>query len=351
MTMDLDFFRRLCESPAPTGFEGPLRTIVRERLEPIGRPEADPLGNVWIRSGGDGPQIVAVAHGDQIGLVITWVDDQGFLSFERIGGVDRQLLPGRRLTIHAAAGPVQGVVGRRPTHFIPADERGKAPEFHEQYIDIGASSRKEALKRVSVGDPVTFAADFLELAPGVVASQACDDRAGVYAACRALELYAAEPAASCLTTVITVHEETTFLGARAQAHRLRPDVVLVIDADFATDQPDVDVKKAGGEVKLGAGPVLARGTGSNHRLLDRAQKIAKRAGIRCQVRASGGATNTDADELMAAGRAATLSIGIPMRYMHSPYEVVNIDDIEATAELVAAIARDLADIDDEEFLW
>lgn len=349
--MDLEFFRRLCESPAPTGFEGPLRTLVRERMSAVGRPESDPLGNVWIRSGSDGPQIVAVAHGDQIGLVITWIDEQGFLSFERIGGVDRQLLPGRRLTIHSVGGPVQGVVGRRPTHFIPSEERGKAPEFHEQYIDIGATSRKDALRRVAVGDPVTFAADFVELAPGVVACQACDDRAGVYAVCRALELYSADPAASCLTTVITVHEETTFLGARAQTHRLRPDVVIVVDADFATDQPDVDVKKAGGEVKLGAGPVVFRGTASNHKLHQRAVKTAKRAGIPIQIKAAGGAMSTDADELMAAERAATLSLGIPMRYMHSPYEVVHTADLEATAELVAAIARDLAGIDDQEFLW
>jgi putative aminopeptidase FrvX len=352
MACDVEFLRALTQAPGPTGFEGPVRTVVRDRFSPIADPQADPLGNVWARVAGDGGlEIAAVAHADQIGLIVTYVDDKGFLSFGRIGGVDRQLLPGHRVAIHTAAGPVDGVVGRKPTHFIPQEERGKAPEFHEQYIDIGASGREAALERVAIGDPVTFAPGFLELSKDIFATQACDDRAGVYVACRALEEYAAKPGAASFTAIATVHEETTFMGAKSQTQRLRPDVVIVIDGDFATDQPDVDVKKAGGEVKLGGGPVLARGTGSNEALLRRTFDVARREGIPFQVKAAGGAMSTDADELMAAGTAATLSLGLPMRYMHAPFEVLRGDDLEASVSLIVALVHDLDGADPATFLW
>lgn len=351
MACDVEFLRTLTQAPGPTGFEGPVRAVVRARLAPFAEPQADPLGNVWARVAGHGGlEVAAVAHADQIGLIVTYVDENGFLSFSRIGGIDRQLLPGHRVAIHAERGPVDGVVGRKPTHFIPQEERGKAPEFHEQYIDIGATSKQSALERVAIGDPVTFAPGFLELSPDVFATQACDDRAGVYVICRALQEYAGRPAAAAFTAVATVHEETTFMGAKSQAHTLRPDVVIVVDGDFATDQPDVDVKKAGGEVKLGSGPVLARGTGSNEALLRRALEVARREGIPHQVKAAGGAMSTDADELMAAG-AATLSISLPMRYMHAPFEVLRGDDLEAAVALIVAIVRDLDGAEPAAFLW
>jgi len=352
MTCDVDFFRALTQAPGPTGFEGPVRAVVRERLAPLVEPQADPLGNIWARVAGQGGlEVAAVAHADQIGLIVTYVDEHGFLSFHDIGGIDRQLLPGHRVVVHTERGPVDGVVGRKPTHFIPKDEQGKAPELHEQYIDIGAVSRETALERVAVGDPATFAPGFFELSPGVFATQACDDRAGVYVACRALEEYARKPSGASFTAVATVHEETTFMGAKSQGHHLRPDVLIVLDADFATDQPDVEIKKAGGEVKLGGGPVLARGTGSNEVLLRRALEGARRENIPYQVKAAGGAMCTDADELMAAGRAATLSISVPSRYMHSPLEVVRGDDLEAAVALIVALTRDLDGVSTADFLW
>jgi putative aminopeptidase FrvX len=352
MACDVGFLRALTQAPGPTGFEGPVRAVVRDRLSGSAQPQTDPLGNVWASVGdAGGLEVAAVAHADQIGLILTYVDDKGFLSFSRIGGVDRQLLPGHRVAIHTAGGPVNGVVGRKPTHFIPVEDRGKAPEFHEQYIDIGAASRDAALERVAIGDPITFAPGFLELSNDVFATQACDDRAGVYVACRALEEYARKPAAARFTAIATVHEETTFMGAKSQTHRLRPDVVIIIDGDFATDQPDVDVKKAGGEVTLGGGPVLARGTGSNEALLRRTMAVAGREKIPYQVKAAGGAMSTDADELMAAGTAATLSIGLPMRYMHAPFEVLRGDDLEATVSLIVALTRDLDGATSDDFLW
>lgn len=345
MPVDLEFLRSLCLSPGPTGFEAPVQEVVRRRLAGGAKPHGDPLGNLWAEHGPEGgPHVVVVGHADQIGLIVTFIDEHGFVYFDRIGGVDRGLLPGREFTIHAAGGPVRAVGGRRPTHIIPEEERGKAPEIREQFLDIGARTRDDALARVAVGDPITFAGDFIELGSGICASRALDNRAGVYVAFRGLELYRERGGGAHYVAVSSVHEETTSMGARALAHRLRPQVMIVVDGDFASDTPAADAKKLGGEIRLGGGPALGRGAGSNVRLVALAEETAASESIAVQFKAYGGETSTDADELMAAGEAATLSLGVPMRYMHSPYEVVDGDDVEAAARLVAALAVKIGEV-------
>ena len=340
MTDHIDLLRTLCLTPGPTGFEAAVQDVVRRRLAPLGEAGGDPLGNVWLGVGPeDGPLVGIAAHADQIGLIVTHVDEQGYVFVERIGGLAPLLVPGRHFVIHGREGAVHAVGGRKPSHIIPMDERRTAPELHEQFLDIGAGGRDEALARIAVGDPVTFTPDFIELSPGVVATQALDDRAGLYAMIRALELYAEAPGAARLTGFATVHEETTFMGAKALALRLRPDVLIVLDGDFCSDTPAADAKELAGEVKLGAGPVISRGAGSSERLVALAREVAAAEGVPVQIKAYPGETETDADELMAAGTAATLTVGLPMRYMHSPFEVAHLDDLEAAARLVAALAR------------
>ncbi len=351
MATDLDLLRELCAAPAPTGFEAPAQEIVRRRLAALTEPQGDPLGNVWGTVVANGsPNVVVTAHNDQIGLIVTYVDEHGYVSFDKIGGVDPQLLPGRNLVIHTAKGMVNGVVGRKPSHKMSKEERAKAPDLSDQWLDLGAATRDEALALVRIGDPITFPAHFVPLANARYASPAVDNRAGVYVCLRALEHYAAAPAAAGLTVLTTVHEETTFMGAKAMAMRWQPDVIMVIDVDFASDDPGMDAKKLGGEVKLGAGPVIHRGAGSNHALVDLALEVAAAEGIPVQVKAIPGNTSTDAEEFMAAGQAATLSFSIPVRNMHSAFEVFQPDDAEAGALLAAAVTRRLADGWDRERL-
>jgi putative aminopeptidase FrvX len=337
----IDLLQHLCLAPGPTGFEAPVQEVVRERLQALAPVEGDPLGNVWARVGADDgrPLVAVAAHADQIGLIVTHVDAHGYVFVERIGGVAPALVPGRHFVIHGRGGDVHAIGGRKPTHIIPAADRDKAPPLQEQFLDIGARDREAALQRIAVGDPVTFTPDFVELSPGVVATQALDDRAGLYALIRALELYAERPGEAALAGFATVHEETTFMGAKALSRRLRPDVLVVLDGDFCSDTPAADAKELAGEVKLGAGPVVSRGAGSNAGLVRLALEVAAVEGVAVQVKAYPGQTDTDADELMAAQGAATLSIGLPMRYMHSPFEVACLDDLEGTARLVAALAR------------
>lgn len=344
MATDLDLLRNLCAAPAPTGFEGPVQELVRRRIASVAEPQGDPLGNVWGTVTGHGaPRVVVTAHADQIGLIVTYVDENGYVFFDRIGGLDAQLLPGRHVIVHGAKGPVDGVVGRKPSHKMTKEERAKAPELSDQWLDLGCSSGDEALQLVQIGDPITFPPAFVQLAQGRRASPAFDNRAGVYACLRALEHYAQAPAAADLTALLTVHEETTFMGAKAMAMRWQPDVIIVVDVDFASDDPGLDAKKLGGEVKLGAGPVIHRGAAGNLALTDLAIQVAKDAGIPVQIKALPGGTSTDAEELMAAGTAVTLSFSIPLRNMHSAFEVIQPEDAEAGAELAAALTRRLAD--------
>lgn len=344
MATDLDLLRELCAAPGPTGFEAPAQEVFRRRVSALATPEGDPLGNAWASVfPGGAPHVVVTAHNDQIGLIVTYVDEKGYISFERIGGIDAILLPGRALVVHTAGGPVNGVVGRKASHKMTAEERGKAPELSEQWLDIGASSRDEALALVSIGDPITFPAAFVPLANERYASPAFDDRAGVYVCARALEHYFAAPAAARLTALATVHEETTSMGAKAVAARWRPDVMIVVDVDFASDDPGADPKKVGGEVKLGGGPVIHRGAASNHALVELAREVAAAEGIAVQIKAAPGRASTDADELMASGETAVLSLSIPLRNMHSAFEVIQPSDAEAAARVVAGLARRLAD--------
>jgi len=345
MTADIALLRDLVAASGPSGFEQPVQEVVRRRVATFAAPDTDLLGNVTATFNAAGaPRVVVAAHADQIGLQVTWVDEQGFVYFDKLGGVDPLLLPGRAVVVQGREGPVDGVVGRRPTHLIPEPERGKAAEICEQWIDIGAPDRAAALSRVACGDPIIFNPHFAELGGGVIAGPALDDRCGLYIALRALELYAAAPGAASLTVLSTVQEETRYMGAHVQARRLQPDCVFVVDADFATDQPQVEPRRAGGEVTLGAGPAIGRGGGSNPRLSAFFGEVAAAEGIALQFKAYPGDTQTDNELLQTAGAGtAAVNVGVPVRYMHSPHEVAHVDDLEATARLVAAVVRRLGE--------
>ncbi|HJW75351.1 MAG TPA: M20/M25/M40 family metallo-hydrolase [Thermoleophilia bacterium] len=343
-TLDLDFLRDLCLAPGPSGYEEPVQQVVARRARGFAEVESDALGNVLAHAGaGAPPHVLIAAHADQIGAVVTSIDEHGFLLLDKIGHLEPDLLPGKSLVVWTAAGPVEAVAGHRPWYAVQHRPAEKKPStIDEHWLDIGAQSREEALSLVAIGDPVTFAPRFAELAGGRYASPALDDRAGVYVAFRALELVAAERPAARLTAVATLGEETVFLGARALAASARPDVVIAVDVTFASDHPSVGPKELRGRVDLGAGPVLERGTFLNKRLFRLACDVADDEGIPVQVHASGGETLTDADELMVAASAATMLVSVPVRYMHSPAEVVHGDDVEATARLLAALCRRIA---------
>ena len=341
MAPDVGLLRDLVTAFGPSGFEQPAQEVLRRRVAPVAAPETDVLGNVvaTVNPGG-APSLVVAAHADQIGLQVTWVDEHGFVYFDKLGGIDHLLLAGRAVVIQGREGAVDGVIGKRPTHLIAEAERGKAADLCDHWIDIGAPDREAALARIAVGDPIVFAPHFVELAGGIVAGRALDDRAGLYVVARALELYAAAPGAAALTGLSTVQEETRYMGAHVQARRQRPDCMIVVDAEFATDQPEVEPRRVGGAALLGGGPVLGRGGAGNPALLALFREVAAAGDIAVQIKAFPGDTQTDSEYLQTAGGgAAAINVGLPVRYMHSPHEVAHLDDLEAAAHLVAAVAR------------
>jgi len=338
MSFDLEFLRELSETPGVSAYERHVQKAVGRRVAEYGAIEYDALGNLAVTVNEHGsPHVLVTAHVDQIGLVVTHVLDDGFLQFEKVGILDPVLLPGHRVTVHAVGGQVTGVVCRPPTHLLTEAQRGTAPDIRQQRIDIGAKSREEALGRVAIGDPATFWSEFISMGDDLVAGPALDNRAGVYAAVRALELYAAAPGPARFTVATTVREETTFLGAKALAGRPLPDFLVVIDGDFACDYPGVEPDQVRGRFTLGSGPVINRGAGGSEAMFDLARQTAESCQMEYQVKADPYNTNTDADESLALPRLGALSLGYAIRYAHSPYEVVSAADLESLAHLVSQL--------------
>jgi putative aminopeptidase FrvX len=345
VAIDVDFLRALSSAPGVSGYEEPVQRLVRDRLAGVAEPEIDAFGDVLAEvNKGATPQVLVTGHADQIGFIVTYIDDDGFVYFAAVGGWDPTLTQGREYVIQGRGGPVTAVSGKRPTHLIPRDERRQAPDLKDQWLDIGAAGRQDAEARVAPGDPVSVRASLLELSADVFSGPALDDRVGVYVAVRALELYASAPGPAALLALSTVGEETVGLGARGQALRLHPQCTIVVDGDFASDQPELDAKKAHGLCVSGKGPVIARGSCSNKKLFALACEVARAEGIPFQVKAYTAPTQTDTDELQVRPDVANLNLGVPMRYMHSPFEVVQGKDVEWTAQLVAALARRLGEV-------
>jgi putative aminopeptidase FrvX len=333
----------LLRAPAPSGYEGPASDVWRGAAS-FASLSTDALGSSVARIGGEGaaPLLAVVGHIDEIGLVITHVDEKGFLYFAPIGGWDAQILIGQRVQVQTKAGAVPGVVGRKPIHLLKEEQRKKVVELRDMHIDVGATDEEEALNRVRIGDPVVIAADPVRLAGGRLISRSLDNRLGAYVALEALRrVHERGGFAGQMAAVAAVQEEIGSKGAATTAFSLEPDLALAVDVTHATDAPGVEEKELGRH-PLGSGPVIGRGSTLSPRIFELLSETAERLDAPHSVEASGRATWTDADaiQISRAGIPAGL-ISIPLRYMHSPVEMVDLADVEATVELVAAFASAL----------
>ena len=342
----LEFLEKLLDAPSPSGYEQPAQRIFRDYVGPFcDELTTDVMGNVFGRITGRGKnptRVMIVAHTDEIGLQVKYIDDKGFIYFAAVGGVDAHLTPGKRVNIHTAAGPLAGVIGKKPIHLMDAKDRETVVKLESQYIDVGAADKKEALKLVKVGDAVTFGSEFIRLQGERVASRGFDDKAGCFVVAEVLRLVAAsskKPAVD-LYGVSSVQEEIGLRGGTTSCYTVNPDVGICVEVDFATDQPDVE-KKHNGEVALGKGPILARGANINQHLFNLLSKTAEKEKIAIQHTASPRATGTDANVMqISRGGVATALVKIPLRYMHTPVETISLADLEnAAALIVATLAR------------
>jgi endoglucanase len=341
----LDFFRRLLAAPGPNGDERRAARVWREYASTFcDDVRVDAVGSSWARIGGEGgPRIVAMGHIDEIALVVSHVDDEGYVWFGQAGGWDGNILPGQRARILGRDGDVVGVVGKKAIHNQSPEERDKAPKLKDLWIDIGARDGDEARARVRVGDPAVLEQPVIDLGEGRIASRACDNRCGAFVAVEAARLLAQDGADVAYTAVATVAEETNFLGAYTSAYALEPDAGIAVDVGNATDYPTTE-KRENGDVRLGRGPSVTRGAGVHAALTELVLEVADAEGIPLQLEPPlRGQSYTDGDAMQVSrGGVPVTVISVPLRYMHSPNELLDVADLEATARLVAAIARRLA---------
>lgn len=330
---------KLLRTAGPSGYEAPAAAVWREAAKAFASLSADGIGSSVARIGEASPLLAVVGHIDEIGLVVRHIDEKGFLWFAPIGGWDPQILVGQRVEVQGRNGPVPGVAGRKPLHLLDAEARKKVVELKGLHIDVGAADREEAAELVRVGDPVVIASEPLHLAGGRTVSRSMDNRLGAYVALEALRrCHERGSLEASFAAIAAVQEEIGLYGARTSTFAVRPDLAVVVDVTHATDAPGIDEKELGSHT-LGSGPVLYRGANLSPQVFELLVETAEEAGIEHTVGATGNSTGTDADAVQfARSGVPTGLVAIPLRYMHSPVEMVDLADVEATVELVAAFA-------------
>jgi len=336
----IELVRRLATSVGVSGFEDPVKMLLEETVSALGYSTmTDNLGSLIARKPGDGPRVMLVAHMDEIGMVVRYVDDKGYIYVTSVGGVNPRTLPGARLMVWSDSGPLEAVVAEKPVHLMREDERKEAPTIEKITLDPGLDP-EEVKRKVKVGDPVSFKPNFTVLSPSRVASKSLDDRLG----CAAL-LLAAQALRSCepsidLYIVFSVREEMGLEGARTAAYKISPEIAIAVDVTHAGDYPMMEEKQA--PARLGQGPVISRGAPLDKGLTTMLIKTAEEAGIKYQLEAEGGRTGTDIDivRLNKDGVKSAL-VSIPLRYMHTPSEIGDVNDVEAAAKLLTLLVEKL----------
>ena len=337
------FLKRLLDAPAPSGFETVAARVWRTEAESFGaKVTVDVAGNSMAEVNPGGyPTIMLDGHIDEIGVIIQYIDDDGYLYIAPIGGWDPQVLIGQRIRFAGNEGDVLGVIGKKPIHLMKSEEREKVSKFTDMWVDIGAANRAEAEARVSIGDPGVVDSRTLDFPNDRIVSRSIDDRIGAFIVLEALRRYAEKPGAARVVAAATTQEEIAWHGGGALVctNCINPQVAIVVDVTFATDHPNVE-KKEIGEHKMGGGPIISRGALISpvvHRIL---RETAKASNIAHVVHAVGRDTSTNADAIhIAREGVATGLVSIPNRYMHSPNEMVSLVDVDNAATLLADFCR------------
>jgi putative aminopeptidase FrvX len=337
-----DLLQKLLTAPGPPGHESQPARVWRDAAEAFAdEVTTDKLGTTVARVNGRGdrPLMAVVGHIDEIGLLVSHVTDKGYLHVVQSGGWDAQVLVGQRVEVHTRDGVVPGVVGRKPPHLTDPEERKKAAQLKNLHVDIGAKDGDEARSMVKPGDQLVIAAEPLDLPNGRVASRALDNRLGVYVAIEvARRVKEAGGGAGPVAGVAAVQEEIGAHGARVMAYGLEPDLAIVVDVTHATDAPGVEPGELG-EHGLGGGPVITRGAIVSSAVNDLLDEVAAAEGIECTTEPGGSQTGTDADVIhLSRTGVPSAVVSIPLRYMHSPVELVDLADVEATIKLITALA-------------
>lgn len=339
----IELLRELIGTASPSGFEWGIQEVLRRRMQPVcDEVRSDVHGNViGVVNAGSPMRVMISGHCDEIGFMIMHIDEKGYLYFASVGGVDPAVISGQRVMVHAKDGAVFGVIGRKPIHLLEVEERGKPLKMHELFIDIGATKKKDAEKRVAVGDYATIDVGLREMCNGLVAGRGFDDRAGAFVVVETLRRLKDKKLKVAVYGVTSVQEEIGLRGAHTSAYGIDPHVGIAVDVGFASDFPGCDPKRTG-ECVLGKGPTLHRGPNINPVLSRLMEASAKKHKIAFQVTAEPRATGTDANAMQVnRSGVATALVSIPNRYMHTPVEVISLEDLENTSRLLAEFLSEL----------
>ncbi len=341
----LEFLKNMIEIMSPSGFEEEVVSVWKQRTGAFSKKiETDIHGNcIACLNGQVKPKIMLAGHIDEIGYMVKYIDKEGYLYFSLIGSIDLHLVPGQRVQIKTKKGKVLGVIGKKPIHLIEEKERTKVADIEQLWIDIGTNNEQQSKDIVEIGDIAVPAVGFEFLKDDKVVGRGFDDKAGAFAVSEALRLLSQEKFKASVYGVATVQEEIGLRGATTSAYGISPDIGIAVDVAFATDFPGIDKRKAG-EISIGSGPVIARGPNINHKVFELMIASAKEEKIPYQITGIPRATGTDANviQLTRAGVATGL-IGIPLRYMHTPVELVSLTDIENTVKLLRAFVLRVTD--------
>lgn len=338
------FLIELLNARSPSGYEDEAHRVIDRYLKPFAdKYSKDAMGNriATINEKGD-PVLMLAGHMDELGFIIKYIDKDGFLYFDTIGGHDRIMISGRRVNILTAKGIVKGVTGKRAVHLMNIEDRNKVPNLEAMWIDIGVESKKDALKLVCIGDVATYDHDFEFINGSIGTARAFDNKSGAYVVSETFRRLAKlKQLTAKVVTVTTAQEEIGTRGAITSTYAVNPHIAIAIDVGHATDHPDCDKRKFG-ETKLGFGPIICRGANINpfvHKLL---VSCAKKGKIPYQLEADPRPTGTDARSIQIGRQGvATGLVSIPLRYMHTPSEVVDLKDIENTIKLLVIFAKAL----------
>ncbi len=336
-----DFLKRLVDTPSPSGYEQRVQRVFRDRVSGFASDvRTDLLGNVFATVNPSGsPRIMLAGHADEIGFQIRYIDEDGMLFFGSIGGHDVVVTVGQRVAVHTTGGPVLGVLGRKAIHLLDADERSKMPKLDDLWIDIGVKDRAEAESIVAIGDSVTYDHELERLRGNLCVARSFDDKMGVFVVAETLRLLSTRQLKAAVVGVSTVQEEIGIRGGHTSAFGVDPLIGIATDVGHSTDYPGGDKKKQG-DMRLGRGPQITRGANINPVVFDLLVKTAKELKVPYQVQAAPGGTGTDANALqLSRAGVATGLVSVPLRYMHTPNEIMNLDDIENAAVLIAGFCE------------
>ncbi len=339
----LAFLKKLMSTPSPSGYEREAQDVVREEIKGFcDKVERDTHGNqIGIINPEGKPRVMLSGHIDEIGFMVKYIDDEGYLYFAPVGGWDPQISQGQRVVILTDKGPIKGVIGKKPIHLMTEEDRKKVVQIKDQWIDIGAKDKKEAESMVKVGDYAVVDVQFEELLNDLVVSRGFDDKSGAFVVAETLRLLQDKNFDAGVYGVTSVQEEIGLRGAKTSAYHINPDIGIAIDVTFSTDCPTLE-KKLVGEIKIGGGPVIARGPNINPKVERLLIQTAEEERIPYQLEGANRATGTDANaiQITRGGIAAGL-VSIPNRYMHTPCEIVSLSDLENVAKLLAGFIRRL----------